>query len=202
VTLSPSGLPTDTPAKKSPAADRIRAAAIAAFSENGYGATSTRDIARRIGLSDAALYPHYDSKEALLYAISLEGHGAALRELRDADRATQTATERLRAVVAAFARWQAQESDLARVLQYELRSLTPEHYQEIVKIRRATSAVIAAVIEAGRSSGEFTAADLAGTLLAISSLCVDVCRWFPSSTHTDPAEVGALYAEIAIRIVA
>jgi hypothetical protein len=53
----------------------------------------------------------------------------------------------------------------------------------------------------GRRTGEFSVADTDGALLAISSLCVDVCRWFPSRTHRDPERLAELYTEIALRIV-
>jgi AcrR family transcriptional regulator len=187
--------------RQSAAAARIRTAATAAFAELGYGATSTRDITRRLGLSAAAMYPHYESKEALLYAISLDGHQAALRALSDADDPHDVLAARLHTVVATFTRWQAHHSALARVLQYELRSLTPEHRRAVIGIRRQTTAVLGAIIDAGLVAGEFTTTDADGALLAISSLCVDVCRWFPSRTHSDPDDIARLYADLAVRIV-
>lgn len=186
----------------SAAACRIRAAATAAFAENGYGGTSTRDITRRLGLSAAAMYPHYESKQALLFAISLEGHEEALHALRRADDPNSPPTERLRAVVAAFAAWQARQSELARVVQYEIRALAPDQHKKILAVRRKTSAVIARIIEAGVGAGEFATDDPDGVLLAILSLCVDVCRWFPSRTHSDADRVAALYADLAVRMLA
>ncbi|MBW8481685.1 TetR/AcrR family transcriptional regulator [Actinomadura parmotrematis] len=186
----------------STAAARIRRAATEAFGEQGYGGTSTRDITRRLGLSAAALYPHYPSKEELLYAISLDGHRAALAVLRAADDPAAPPAARLRAVVAAFTAWQARQSTLARVVQYEIRALSPEHYRTVVAIRHETSAVLAAIIEAGRAAGDFTVPDPAGALLAISSLCVDVCRWFPAGAHDDPDRLAALYADLAARMLA
>lgn len=190
-----------TTSPRSAAAARIRAAAVAAFAEDGYGAASTRSIAQRLGLSAAALYPHYPSKEALLHDISRAGHLDALAAVAAADDPSGDPSQRLRSVVAAFARWQAQHSELARVLQYELRSLTPEHRREIVAIRRRTTAVLAEVIAAGLAAGEFTTPDPDGVVLAVSSLCVDVCRWFPTRTHHDPDVIAGLYADLALRFV-
>lgn len=195
--------PDDTAdnARWSAAAARIRQAATAAFAEHGYGGASTRDIARRLGLSPAAMYPHYPSKEALLYAISLEGHHAALREVQQADDPCQAPAERLQAVVAAFTRWQAEHSALARVLQYEMHSLAHEHYGAIVGLRDQLSAVIAGVLADGRTAAAFTTTDPDVALLALLSLCVDVCRWFPSSTYSDADQLAARYADLALRIV-
>src|SRR5512144_2589475 len=53
-------------------------AAVDAFAERGSHATTTRDIAPRVGLSPAAVYGHGRSKEALLTEISRRGHEAAV----------------------------------------------------------------------------------------------------------------------------
>jgi AcrR family transcriptional regulator len=185
----------------SAAARRIREAAVAEFARHGYGASTTRDIAARAGLSAAAMYPHYRSKEELLYAISLDGHDRALGALRSADPAASSPPERLKAVVAAFAEWQAEHAELARVVQYEIRSLSPAHHRHIVRLRRDTTDVLRQILIAGTESRDFDAQPIDGALLAISSLCVDVCRWFPSGRLGDARQVGNLYANLAARMV-
>jgi AcrR family transcriptional regulator len=147
-----------TKANGSAAAERIRRAAIASFAEQGYAGTSTREIAKRLGLSPAAMYPHFGSKEELLYAISLEGHRGVLTALRAVDDPALSDSDRLRAVVREFARWQAEHHELAKVVQYELHELTREHYRTITAIRRDTSEVLAAIVGRGVDSGEFTVA--------------------------------------------
>lgn len=187
--------------RDSAAAERIRNAAIASFAEVGYGGTSTRQIAKRLNMSAAAMYPHYGSKEELLYAIALDGHRGVLEALRAADDATLDPTDRLKCVVAQFARWQAEHHELAKVVQYELHGLTPAHFRAIAAIRRDTTEVIAEVVRAGVDTGEFDVDDPGDVVLAISSLCVDVCRWFPSRSQRDPVALGATYARLAVRLV-
>lgn len=181
--------------------ERIRAAAIAAFAEDGYGATTTRSIAQQLGMSGAALYLHYPSKEALLFEISRGGHEEALAVVLESDQPTASPSDRLRRVVHAFAKWQAVNSKLARVLQYELRSLEEGHLQVILTIRRQTSGVLESIITHGYRVGEFRASDPPGALLAISSLCVDTCRWFPSQSYPDAEQVAEFYGDVALRIV-
>ncbi len=48
---------------------RILAAAAALFSEQGYAGTSVRDISERLGVTKAALYYHFPSKETILDAL-------------------------------------------------------------------------------------------------------------------------------------
>lgn len=49
--------------------DKILHTALLLFSKRGYDAVSVRDIAGELGLSQAALYKHYSSKQAILDSI-------------------------------------------------------------------------------------------------------------------------------------
>jgi AcrR family transcriptional regulator len=189
----------------SSAAERIRRAAIEVFAESGYGGSSTREIAKRLNMSATAMYPHYSSKEELLYAIALDGHSCLLQALRaandDADTASVDYTERLKAVVAVFASWMAENRKQARVVHYELHGLSPAHLRAVTALRRQTNTLLADIVTGGVSAGEFDVDAVDEVVMAISSLCVDVCRWFPSRRHRDPAKLGAVYAGIVERLV-
>lgn len=185
----------------SKAAARIRAAAIEIFAAKGYGATGTREIAASLGLSPGAVYPHYKTKESLLFAISFEGHHAVLAALRGTDRSDAPAGERLTATLTAHVTWHAHNRAAARVVQYELRSLSPEHFAVIAEVRRSTTRMFTRIIEAGAAAGEFDPVDIDAAALAITSLGVDVSRWFPSKTFPDADVVAARYVELALRMV-
>jgi len=45
---------------------RIQAVALELFTEQGYDATSLREIAERLGVTKAALYYHFKSKEEIV----------------------------------------------------------------------------------------------------------------------------------------
>lgn len=192
---------TEPIVSSSKAAARIRAAAIEAFAENGYGGTTTRDIAARLGLSAAAMYPHYKSKEELLFVIAYEGHELTLRWLKDVDSPDSAPAERLRAVVGELARIHATHHARSRVVEYELTGLSPEHHRMIARLRRSVIRVVRKIVDAGAADGSFTVPDAEGVTLAILSLCVDICRWFPGGSFTEPESVAKLYPEFAIRLV-
>ncbi|MGY1502005.1 TetR/AcrR family transcriptional regulator [Streptomyces sp. QTS52] len=183
------------------AARRLLVAAVEAFAERGYHATTTRDIAGRAGMSPAALYIHYKTKEELLHRISRIGHEKAVDILRTAARAEGTATERLAEAVSSFVRWHAGGRTTARVVQYELDSLGPGARAEILALRRQCDAEVRGIIEDGMETGEFDVPDVPGTTLAVLSLCVDVARWFNVNGSRTPDEVGALYADLVLRMV-
>ncbi|MEV6123441.1 TetR/AcrR family transcriptional regulator [Streptomyces sp. SID8352] len=183
------------------AARRLLVAAVEAFAERGYHATTTRDIAGRAGMSPAALYIHYKTKEELLHRISRLGHERALSILRTAAEGEGSATERLADAVGSFVRWHAGRRTTARVVQYELDALGPEARAEIVALRRRVDAEVRGIIEDGAASGEFDVEDVRGTTLAVLSLCIDVARWFNVNGPRTPEEVGALYAGLVLRMV-
>ncbi|MEV7858853.1 TetR/AcrR family transcriptional regulator [Streptomyces hirsutus] len=183
------------------AARRLLLAAVEAFAERGYHATTTRDIAGRAGMSPAALYIHYKTKEELLHRISRIGHEKALDILRTAARAEGSPTRRLAEAVSSFVRWHAGGRTTARVVQYELDSLGPDARAEIIALRRLVDAEVRGIIEEGVRSGEFDVPDVRGTTLAVLSLCIDVARWFNVNGSRTPDEVGALYADLVLRMV-
>lgn len=183
------------------AARRLLVAAVEAFAERGYHATTTRDIAGRAGMSPAALYIHYKTKEELLHRISRIGHDKALEILRTAARGDGGATERLADAVSSFVRWHAGRRTTARVVQYELDALGPDARAEILALRRQVDAEVRGIIDDGVASGEFQVPDVHGTTLAVLSLCIDVARWFNVAGPRTPEEVGALYADLVLRMV-
>ena len=193
---------TESQAARPAAVERLLDAASHAFAEKGFHATTTRDIAARAGMSPAAVYVHFATKEALLYELSLVGHRAALDVVRAAvDRAGNDPSAQLTTVVRDFASWHATHRRTARVVQYELTALTPGHRKVIDALRREIQDTVRAVLVRGVDAGQVVGADVAGTALAVLSLAVDVARWYRPEGPRSPAEIGDLYAGLVLRMV-
>ena len=65
--------------------DRIRRAALRLFVEKGITESTVRDIAAAVGLSEGAMYRHFESKEELawdIFAENLFGYAKELESLR------------------------------------------------------------------------------------------------------------------------
>ncbi|NGO71163.1 TetR/AcrR family transcriptional regulator [Streptomyces boncukensis] len=182
------------------AARRLLLGAVEAFAERGFHATTTRDIAGRAGMSPAALYIHYKTKEELLFQISRVGHERSVHLMEEATAGDGSAAERLAHAVRSFARWHAEHHTTGRVVQYELAALSEQHYAQIVRLRRRTEDILRGVLQDGVASGEFAVGDIRGTALAVLSLCVDVARWFRPDSRRTPDEIGVLYADLALRM--
>ncbi|MEW2355535.1 TetR/AcrR family transcriptional regulator [Spirillospora sp. NPDC029432] len=188
-------------AERPEGARRLFRAAVEVIGEHGYHGTSTRAVAARAGMSPAAMYMHFPTKEDLLYQISRTGHELTLELVRDAAAGADGPAERVHAIVTALVRWHAEHCTVARIIQYEHASLSPGHWREIVALRRRTEEVLREAIDDGVRTGRFDAAAAPTGELAIMSLAVDVARWYPVQRRRRPEQIARAYADLALRIL-
>jgi AcrR family transcriptional regulator len=185
------------------ASRRLLLAALDAFAEHGYFATTTRQIAERAGMSPAAVYVHYPSKAEMLAQICHRGHAEVLGEIEAALEPPGSPSERVQRFVAVFASFHARRNTLGRVIQYELRGLPPERFREIAELRNRFEVLIREELQQGVAAGEFRVEDVEATGVAILSLGIDVARWYGAvSDRMTPDELGALYADLVTRMLA
>ncbi len=189
------------PHLKPAAARRLLLSAHQVFARKGYAGATTREIAAGAGMSPAAMYIHYRSKQDLLFHLSLLGHESCEEALLAARAVGSTPTERLSLMIGTFAAWHATHHTTARIVHYELASLTRDNFDAVAVIRRRIDRIVVDAVEAGLADGSFRPTDPAGTALALTSMCVDVARWFPAGTLHSPADVRSLYADLALRLM-
>ncbi|WP_433590331.1 TetR/AcrR family transcriptional regulator [Nocardia sp. CA-145437] len=180
---------------------RIFLAAIDAFAERGFHATTTRDIAARAGLSPAGLYVHFGSKEEVLYRISLSSMRLTEQVATTAAAGAGTVADRLAAVVRDLTVWHAEHAASVRVVLHHLTDLTPEHRAEVTDLQLAIHRLVRDLVARGVGDGVFDVADTHAATLALMSLCVDTSRWYHGDYRRTPDEIGADYAAVALRIV-
>ncbi|RKH05899.1 TetR/AcrR family transcriptional regulator [Corallococcus praedator] len=127
-------------------------AAVALISEEGFGALTLREVARRAGVTHAAPYRHFTDKEALLGAVALEGFRAMAREMRERmDRAPEGPLEQLSAAGVAYVLFAVRHPPHFRVM-------FGPHFQRPLKPRSPEGepdafALLVGCIAAGQSAG-------------------------------------------------
>lgn len=182
---------------------RLLTSAVRCFAANGYHATTTRDIAAGVGLSPAAMYVHFPSKELVLFEIIRAGHEKALAHIRDPEPGTAgNAAGRLASIVSRYTAWHARHHVAARVCQYELAGLTPAHYDEIIEIRHQTNDVFRHAMEDGIAEGAFAPANVNRLVRGMLSLSIDLVRWYRLDGPDSPEQLGGFYASLVLKMVA
>jgi AcrR family transcriptional regulator len=180
---------------------RMLLAAVDAFAEHGFHGTTTRDIAARAGMSPAALYAHFSSKEELLHTIMSSALDLTAAMVSAEASRQVSAPGRLKAVVTALSAWQGYQLPVSRVVLYQLNALSAEHLAEVTGKMRVIDQTFRAIITDGVSAGDFTVADVRATATATLSLCLDVARWYYPGYRRTPQEIGEMNARAALRIV-
>lgn len=137
------------------------------FRRKGFDGTSTRDIAAAAGMQSGSPFYHFESKQALLYAVMEEGMRSAIeRQAKALERAAAAdAVARLRTLVRNhFDILLGPGSDFIPVMLYEARSITPRQRARLAELQGEYelpwNPVLEALHAAGRLKGEVKLARL------------------------------------------
>lgn len=195
------GKVTEGASKAEQTRSRLLHAAVEAFAARGFHGTTTRDLAAAAGMSPAAVYVHYPSKEDLLYQLSAAGHRKTLALLAENDDPGAAPAPRLHRLIRAFALHHAADHTTARIVNYELASLSPAHLAEIRELRRQITRRVRTVVDAGVAAGAFATTDARVVTLAILSMNIDIARWYSDGGSLDPDSLADSYADLALQMV-
>ena len=183
------------------ASRRIRCGATRAFADLGYHGASTREIANRSGMSPAAVYIHFDSKQDLFHRIALEGHRLSTGTFSEPARQGTDPVTMLRLGIASFAGCNAEWNLLSRSIEYEIRLHRGPEFADVWELRRGIDAHVLEILEAGVAAGSFRIADLHWAKITLLSTCIDVARWYRHGSSRTPLSIGFQYADLAMTIV-
>ena len=86
------------------------------FAARGFEGVTMRDIANRLGVTQAALYYHFRSKSELYLAVLEKAAAGPSQKIREAAGEKSSPSERMRAGILALLREFARDADLSRLL--------------------------------------------------------------------------------------
>jgi AcrR family transcriptional regulator len=176
-------------------------AAVESFSQLGYHGASTRDVAARANMSNAAVYIRFQSKAEMLQEISVAGHTDLLDVLKAASAQGASPAHRFESALGALVEWHALHYQLARVLHYEFEALESPARHTVMGIRaeiedRLRTLTTQAVGQLAPGGDAF---DL--RLQMMWSTIIDVARWYPAADAASAKDLGRTYADIWLRML-
>lgn len=181
--------------------ESIRKASLKLIYEKGYAATSLRDLAAEVGIQPASLYNYIKTKEDLLFYLVKETLEQRLVEIKSAVQKAQNPLEAFKAYVRLGLVFHTLRRREMVIGSSELKSLSPQHYGEIVALRDEFDGTLTKVIERGMKEGFFPAQDPRILTFAVLSLVSGVSRWYRDGGRLTEDEVFDMYMKIAFRIV-
>jgi AcrR family transcriptional regulator len=162
------------------------------FRNQGFDATTTRDIAAAVGMHSGSPFYHFNSKNALLYAVMEEGMRSALARQSKAlvamhspgDAAALSAEtpaallDKMRHLVRAhFDVLLGPDNDFIPVMLYEARALNPTQRSALAQLQSDYEAAWVPLLEALHATGQLRAPVGLARLLILGALNWSV-QWF------------------------
>ncbi|TAN56130.1 MAG: TetR/AcrR family transcriptional regulator [Magnetospirillum sp.] len=180
--------------------EAIRKAGLKLIYEHGFEAMSLRQLASEVGIQVGSLYNHISTKEDLLYDL-IKVHMDELFRQFDAIRADldgQGPVERLKAFITFHVTYHILRKREVFIGYSELRSLEPNHYEEIVALRRQYERHLIQILREGEGLGLFRFGDASVAAYGILAMLTGVCTWFRPHGRLTKEEVIATYSDLAL----
>jgi AcrR family transcriptional regulator len=180
-------------------ARRILTGAVSCFFEQGYHATSMREIAARAQIQPASVYHWFSSKETMLLTVMQGFQDALTAAAVAAHEAHSAPLDRLAAMVRAHVTLHVQHRKEALISDTEIRALSPATRRQIVAGRDRDQRLFRETIEDGCARGAFRCADVSVATNAILVQCTGVASWYRPRGRLSLQEVADVHADLVCR---
>jgi len=172
----------------------ILRAALRAFRDKGYHATTLDDIAEHVGVRKTALYHYFPDKEAILYECHRESLAEVRRLLTIAGKRAESASEHLALVIREHVRVMIETLE-GSPLAFEVTALSPERQAEVIQARDKYERGLRRIIDQGVKDGEFRDVDSKIAVFAILGAINWIARWYRPDGAVKAPELGAQFAD-------
>jgi AcrR family transcriptional regulator len=181
----------------------IDRAALRLFVEKGVDGTSIRDVAAAAGVSEGALYRHYESKDALVWSLFADSYVAFAHRLDNLQTGVADARGKLRAMIHGVCAFHDAEPLLFRFLLFvqhgQLDKVTAEMPSPIDVIRKVVCNATASG-EIPRIEPELATAMVVGLVLQPATFTAYGRLLGPLSRHADRLAAAAWNALTATTV--
>lgn len=178
--------------------ERILQEAARCFNRQGYRGTTLDDIARRLGVSTAALYYYFKGKEDLLFACHRMSHEIGMESLRHAEESGGNPAERLRAALQDYVEHITDELH-GSVAMIEEGALSRRRYRQVVGFRDEYERRIRRLIEEGVEANVFVSCDAAAAGLAILGAVNWIPKWYRAKGRRSGKEIARIFSTYLVR---
>lgn len=174
-------------------------AAAELFYEHGYAATSTADIAERMGIQRGSVYYYFDTKEGLLLELIEDVYRHALASLERVRAGDGDAVDKLRALIGDHVHAFTERLIPGAIVINESRSLSPENRDRLRRDAEAYEAGVVELIAEGQAAGVLRA-ELDPRLAALTVLGALnwIHRWYRPSDPTAADEIAEQFASVLL----
>ena len=168
-------------------------AALRAFREKGYHATTLEDIAEHLGVRKTALYHYFTDKDAILFACHQESL-AELERILSGVKEPEAAAEQLAYLIREHVRVMTDTLE-GSPLAFEVTALSPERQKSVIAGRDRYERALRRVIARGIEEGEFRDVNPKTAAFAILGAINWIARWYRPEGALHAEELGTEFAD-------
>jgi len=172
---------------------RMLKAAATCFNQKGFSGTSLKDVARQLGLTDAALYYYVRNKEELVYLCYLRAADLGKQAMDKAMAEGREGIEKARLYIRYHVEIMVGEEGPVAIMS-EIPSLEQSHRNEILAVSRRHSAEFERLLSEGIDDGSIIDCDVRMTGNAI----MGSINWIPKWFHGDAKSARKVIAEYPV----
>jgi AcrR family transcriptional regulator len=182
-------------AADNPALARALDAAVGLFSRKGYAATSTREVAKLLGIQKASLYYHVESKEDLLFLICQSSLNQIRNDVETAIRNTPDPLDRVQTLICSHIESLLRDEAQHATTFAEMHALSEERLEQVMKMRDAYENLVRSVMREAQDAGVVRKdIDVKILSLALLGILNRVTVWYRRGGPLSPHQIGRLMA--------
>lgn len=182
--------------------EEIVCAATRLFQQRGYHATSVKEIAEAAGILKGSIYHHINSKEELLFEITMKGIQPAIAQLEkvvnDPD---LDATTKLKKALAIQIGTLTNYFDEMTIFLREKNFLSGKRKELYWKSRRQYEYLFRFLIDEGIQKGEFAPFSTKYTTLAIFGMTNWITEWYKPRGEEEMKEILQEFSRMILRMM-
>jgi AcrR family transcriptional regulator len=182
---------------ENPSLARALEAAVGLFSRKGYTATSTREVAKLLGIQKASLYYHVESKEDLLFLICQSSLEQIRGDVEAAIRDSQDPLDRIRTLICSHIESLLRNEATHSTTFTEMHALSESRLQQILKLRDTHESLVRSVLQEAQDAGVLRDdIEVKFLCLILLGLMNRVTVWYRRSGPLSPNQIGRLFAAV------
>lgn len=163
--------------------------AAALFRENGFKASSMRDLAERVGVEAASLYNHIKSKTEILHEICFQVANRFMHQMNQIETSDLGAIEKIEKLLRFHIREMIVHHEEVCVSDREWRFLDEPYLSNFHNQRRQYRKRFAAIVQSGINAGEIKDIDAATVVLIMLHAITGIDSWHRSKQKISASDL-------------
>lgn len=181
--------------------ERLIAAAVDIFYEQGFGRTTLDAVAQRVGMTKPFIYTHFQSKTELLAEICARGIRASMDVIDGALGAKGSARDKLQRFSVGFVQAVLASQKHIAIYTREEKNLAPRDREAIETLRRSFDRKLEQLLRAGVQAGEFRVIETPIAALSIGGIASWTSVWFRPGGRLSADEVAQRLGGLILALV-